>query len=684
MKLAEQTDRSRFCALEAIQLLLVPSADCTPRKAEQLSIVHEWYDNVSSDDHPSAAIAALGGAGEVSRGESLLHGGVGMPPAETVAQGEGLSKSQRKAQRKKAKAAAREGHESGDSLDSTELRKAAAEGSGGGGQDNMQRTMNTREVASDSPQREDCRGSLQASTNGGGDKGATHSRPLVSGGGELHAETSQVPNDDESGAEVVEAHLLEGNLGALSRLIMCLMNDPLGRSGPDASLRPPADAVSLNLPAPKEQWPDAKHTVKLMPLPRITTHRVTTSREAEGEPTTGRGDPDPERESSTKTTDQRCAGSLDCKKTGESDMVEGSGGEGKGRGMRPWDPCDPRGIKPESTQPSATATARSKRPTDPEDTEPEEQEAKLGANSGTAAGARSKESAADGFPLNLVLPLRPLQITDLQVPSASASDTVGASEGVSSVPASPTLESPPHLRNARHTPRVHSRRSGGPQVCPGLDAGVALRPGSLDMGICGSPQRSPEASPGDEPGVDEGLWEAQVFEAEVKWLESMRVKSLVPALLALVPVGGRVLQLGAATSFLAVRLARHHPCGAIYAVDPLKEWVSYLRARASMEGLPNLRPIYGNVLDPRLELPEDMDLVIIVMMQECASGVDWLVFLESLRGRLCSKAFVALMDASESGCHYAAARDVSSEAGFEVKALPGGCSHPQLLLLSTQ
>eukprot|EP00959_Pyramimonas_sp_CCMP1952_P435422 9117431-Pyramimonas_sp.AAC.2 len=56
----------------------------------------------------------------------------------------------------------------------------------------------------------------------------------------------------------------------------------------------------------------------------------------------------------------------------------------------------------------------------------------------------------------------------------------------------------------------------------------------------------------------------------------MRVKSLVPALLALVPAGGRVLQLGAATSFLAVRLARQHPGGAVYAVDPLKEWVAYL------------------------------------------------------------------------------------------------------------
>ena len=69
----------------------------------------------------------------------------------------------------------------------------------------------------------------------------------------------------------------------------------------------------------------------------------------------------------------------------------------------------------------------------------------------------------------------------------------------------------------------------------------------------------------------------QVFEAEVQWLQSMGVKSLVPALLSLIPTGGRVLQLGAATSFLPVRLARHHPSGAVYAVDPLKEWVAYLR-----------------------------------------------------------------------------------------------------------
>jgi hypothetical protein len=57
-----------------------------------------------------------------------------------------------------------------------------------------------------------------------------------------------------------------------------------------------------------------------------------------------------------------------------------------------------------------------------------------------------------------------------------------------------------------------------------------------------------------------------------------------------------------------------------------------------MECLPNLRPIIGHILDPRLELPEDMDLVILVMMPEtCAHIVDWHRVLVSLKRQMCRR-----------------------------------------------
>jgi SAM-dependent methyltransferase len=83
----------------------------------------------------------------------------------------------------------------------------------------------------------------------------------------------------------------------------------------------------------------------------------------------------------------------------------------------------------------------------------------------------------------------------------------------------------------------------------------------------------------------------------------------VIAMMALQP-DDVVADIGAATGYFPVRVAKRVPQGKVYGVDIEPDMVRYLNERAAREGLPNLVAVLGAPDDPKL--PEPVDVVIVV------------------------------------------------------------------------
>lgn len=77
-----------------------------------------------------------------------------------------------------------------------------------------------------------------------------------------------------------------------------------------------------------------------------------------------------------------------------------------------------------------------------------------------------------------------------------------------------------------------------------------------------------------------------------------------------VPEGGKVADIGAATGYFPVRIARAHPDATVYGVDVEPDMTRYLAERAKKEGLSNLHAVLGEPADPKL--PEAVDRVLVV------------------------------------------------------------------------
>lgn len=77
-----------------------------------------------------------------------------------------------------------------------------------------------------------------------------------------------------------------------------------------------------------------------------------------------------------------------------------------------------------------------------------------------------------------------------------------------------------------------------------------------------------------------------------------------------IPHGGKVADIGAATGYFPVRIARSHPDATVYGVDIEPDMVRYLGERAQKEGLSNIHPVLGEPADPKL--PEQVDRVLLV------------------------------------------------------------------------
>lgn len=71
-----------------------------------------------------------------------------------------------------------------------------------------------------------------------------------------------------------------------------------------------------------------------------------------------------------------------------------------------------------------------------------------------------------------------------------------------------------------------------------------------------------------------------------------------------------VADIGSATGYFPVRVAKRVPQGRVWGVDIEAEMVRYLNARAAREGLDNLKSIQGTPTDPKL--PEPVDVVMMV------------------------------------------------------------------------
>lgn len=76
------------------------------------------------------------------------------------------------------------------------------------------------------------------------------------------------------------------------------------------------------------------------------------------------------------------------------------------------------------------------------------------------------------------------------------------------------------------------------------------------------------------------------------------------------PPGAKVADVGSATGYFAVRLARTLPQGRVYGLDIESSMVDFLNARAEKEELANLSSHLAALDDPKI--PEPVDLVLLV------------------------------------------------------------------------
>jgi SAM-dependent methyltransferase len=113
----------------------------------------------------------------------------------------------------------------------------------------------------------------------------------------------------------------------------------------------------------------------------------------------------------------------------------------------------------------------------------------------------------------------------------------------------------------------------------------------------------------------------------------------VIAALAL-PPDAQVADIGAATGYFAVRLARALPQGRVLGVDIEPDMVRYLAERARKEGLRQLLPVLGEPSDPKL--PGPVDLVLVVDTYHHLG--DRVEYFRKLQGALTPRGRVAIID----------------------------------------
>jgi len=125
----------------------------------------------------------------------------------------------------------------------------------------------------------------------------------------------------------------------------------------------------------------------------------------------------------------------------------------------------------------------------------------------------------------------------------------------------------------------------------------------LALGSSDAPARHPHA---DHRFEDAALW-AQRFDdpARDAWQKPEEVLRALG-----LPTDAKVADLGSATGYFTVRLARAVPKGHVFAIDVEKTLNDHLRQRLQKEKLKNVTVVLGDATDSKL--PEPVDLILIV------------------------------------------------------------------------
>lgn len=106
------------------------------------------------------------------------------------------------------------------------------------------------------------------------------------------------------------------------------------------------------------------------------------------------------------------------------------------------------------------------------------------------------------------------------------------------------------------------------------------------------------------------------------------------------PPDAKVADVGSATGYFAVRLARAVPQGHVFGVDVEPDMARYLGERARQEGLGNLTAVLGEPADPKI--PEPVDLVLLVNTYHHIEGRQ--AYFRQLLGSLTPRGRVAIID----------------------------------------
>ena len=109
--------------------------------------------------------------------------------------------------------------------------------------------------------------------------------------------------------------------------------------------------------------------------------------------------------------------------------------------------------------------------------------------------------------------------------------------------------------------------------------------------------------------------------------------------MALAP-GETVADIGAATGYFPVRIAKRVPEGKVYGVDIEQTMVDYLNKRAADEGISNLVAVLGEPADPKI--PELVDVVLVVNTYHHIE--DRSAYFQRLQAQTTAKARLVIVD----------------------------------------
>ena len=143
--------------------------------------------------------------------------------------------------------------------------------------------------------------------------------------------------------------------------------------------------------------------------------------------------------------------------------------------------------------------------------------------------------------------------------------------------------------------------------------------------------------------------------------------SRVMDLLGIAP-GKSVADIGAGSGWFTVRAARRvTPAGKVYAVDINPEAISFIRERATKDGLTNITMILGTASDPKLP-PDSVDAVLLLKTyHEVAKPID---LMRNLQPSLRPSARVGIIDREGNGQNHGVTKKVViaevESAGFRL------------------